>query len=133
MRAVAGLAREIPDPTVNDNYIRNRVIDSLEKNDWCPVGLSVTVRDGVLHLSGVITEERARMASIVASENVAGVERVYDHLCWVDAMSEMYLESPEGARLEKASEPGSRIDAGRASGITYPRISSKRALRLHAR
>jgi CBS domain-containing protein len=103
LQAVASLARDIPDPTADDDHIRNRIIDALEKNDWCPIGLSVTVRDGIVHLSGVITEERSRQASIVGAENVAGVKKVHDHLCWVDTMSGMYLNSPEDDRLLKAS------------------------------
>ena len=74
LQAVASLARQIPDPTADDDHIRNRIIDALEKNDWCPFGLSVIVRDGIVHLSGVITEERSRQATIVAAENVAGSE-----------------------------------------------------------
>jgi CBS domain-containing protein len=103
LQAVASLAREIPDPTADDDHIRNRVIDTLEKNVWCPFGLSVTVRDGIVHLSGVITEERSRQAAIVGAENVAGVKKVHDHLCWVDTMSGMYLNSPEDENLAKAS------------------------------
>jgi len=103
LQAVASLAREIPDPTADDDHIRNRVIDALEKNDWCPFGLSVVVRDGIVHLSGVITEERSRQAAIVAAENVTGVRKVHDHLCWVDTMSGMYLNSPEDDDLAKAS------------------------------
>jgi CBS domain-containing protein len=103
LQAVASLAREIPDPTADDDHIRNRIIDTLEKNDWCPFGLSVTVRDGIVHLSGVITEERSRQAAIVGAENVAGVKKVHDHLCWVDTMSGMYLNSPEDDNLAKAS------------------------------
>jgi osmotically-inducible protein OsmY len=103
LQAVASLSREIPDPTADDDHIRKRIIDSLQKNDWCPFGLSVVVRDGVVHLGGVITEERSRQASIVGAENVAGVKKVHDHLCWVDTMSGMYLESPEDAELAKAS------------------------------
>ena len=103
LQAVASLAREIPDPTADDDHIRNRIIDTLEKNAWCPFGLSVTVRDGIVHLSGVITEERSRQAAIVAAENVTGVKKVHDHLCWVDTMSGMYLNSPEDENLAKAS------------------------------
>jgi CBS domain-containing protein len=103
LQAVASLAREIPDPTADDDHIRNRIIDTLEKNDWCPFGLSVTVRDGIVHLSGVITEERSRQAAIVGAENVDGVKKVHDHLCWVDTMSGMYLNSPEDDNLAKAS------------------------------
>jgi osmotically-inducible protein OsmY len=103
LQAVASLAREIPDPTADDDHIRDRVIDALEKNDWCPFGLSVIVRDGIVHLSGVITEQHARKAAIVAAENVNGVKKVHDHLCWVDTMSGMYLNSPEDDELTKAT------------------------------
>ena len=102
LQAVAGLAREIPDPTADDDHIRNRIIAAIEKNDWSPFGLNVIVRDGIVHLSGVINEERSRQASMVAAQNVAGVRKVHDHLCWVDTMSGMYLESPEDAEMAKA-------------------------------
>jgi CBS domain-containing protein len=102
LQAVASLAREVPDPTADDDHIRNRVIDALEKNDWCPFGLNVIVRDGIVHLSGVITEESARQAAIVATENVHGVKKVHDHLCWVDTMSGIYLNSPEDDNLAQA-------------------------------
>jgi CBS domain-containing protein len=103
LQAVASLARDVPDPTADDDHIRNRVIDTLAKQEWCPFGLSVVVRDGIVHLSGVITEERARQAAVVAAENVTGVKKVHDHLCWVDTMSGMYLNSPEDEGYAKAS------------------------------
>jgi CBS domain-containing protein len=103
LQAVASLAREVPDPTADDDHIRDRIIAALEKNDWCPFGLGVIVKDGIVHLSGVITEERARPAAIVAAENIEGVKKVHDHLCWVDTMSGMYLNSPEDDNLAKAS------------------------------
>jgi CBS domain-containing protein len=103
LQAVASLARDVPDPTADDDHIRNRVIDILTKQDWCPFGLSVVVRDGIVHLSGVITEERARQAAVVGAQNVAGVKKVHDHLCWVDTMSGMYLNSPDDEGYAKAS------------------------------
>lgn len=103
LQAVASLARDIPDPTADDDHIRRHIIDSLEKNDWCPIGLNVVVRHGIVHLSGVITDERSRQAAIVGAENVAGVTKVHDHLYWVDTMSGMYLESPEDTEWQKAS------------------------------
>ena len=102
LQAVAGLARDIPDPTADDDHIRSRIMAAIDKNDWSPFGLNVIVRDGIVHLSGVITEERSRQAAIVAAENVAGVRKVHDHLCWVDTMSGMYLESPEDTEMAKA-------------------------------
>jgi len=95
LRAVANLAREIPDPTADDDHIRERVTRAIQQNDWRPLGLQVTVRDGVVHLHGIITDYRHRDAAIVAAENVSGVKHVHDHLCWVDPFSGMYLNSEE--------------------------------------
>jgi CBS domain-containing protein len=103
LQAVASLARQIPDPTADDDHIRDRIIDAVGKNDWCPSGLGVVVRDGIVHLSGVITDERTRQAAIVCAENVAGVKQVHDHLCWVDAMSGLYFLAPEDEELAKAN------------------------------
>jgi CBS domain-containing protein len=103
LRAVAGLARDVPDPTVDDDHIRNRIITSVERADWAPFGLGVIVLDGVVHLSGVITNEHSRQASIVAAENVSGVTKVHDHLCWVEPMSGMYLNSTEDEKTAKAN------------------------------
>jgi len=101
LQAVATLARQVPDPTADDDHIRNRVIDAIEKHDWCPFGLSVIVKDGIVHLSGVITDESSRQAAMVAAESVDGVKKVHDHLCWVDTMSGMYLNSPEDDEMAK--------------------------------
>jgi CBS domain-containing protein len=103
LQAVASLAREVPDPTADDDHIRNRLMTALEKQDWCPFGLNVIVRDGIVHLSGVITDERSRQAAIVAAENIQGVKKVHDHLCWVDTLSGAYLNSPEDEDRAKAN------------------------------
>lgn len=103
LQAVASLAREIPDPTADDDHMRKRITDALGRNDWCPHGLNVVVRDGVVDLSGVITDERSRQAAIVCAENIAGVRKVHDHLCWVDPMSGLYFIAPEDEELTKAS------------------------------
>ncbi|WP_295850777.1 CBS domain-containing protein [Tardiphaga sp.] len=102
LQAVAALARDVPDPTADDDHIRNRVIAAITNKDWAPFGLNVVVRNGIAHLDGVITEERSRAASIVAAEAVEGVKEVHDHLCWVEPMSGMYLVSAEDEK--KASE-----------------------------
>jgi len=102
LQAVASIGREIPDPTADDDHIRSRVTSALQKEDWCPFGLSVVVRDGIVHLSGVITDEHVRQAAMVCAENIAGVRKIHDHLCWIDSMSGMYLESPEDTEMAKA-------------------------------
>jgi CBS domain-containing protein len=102
LRAVASLARDVPDPTADDDHIRNRVIASIEKNEWQPAQLGVTVRDGIVHLSGMITDERFRQATVVAAENVSGVKLVHDHLYFFDAMSGLSFRSPEDEGWAKA-------------------------------
>lgn len=102
LQAVAGLARNVPDPTADDDHIRDRVFAAIEKNDWLPIALSVTVRDGIVHLSGVISEERSRQAATVAAENVSGVKEVHDHLCWFEPLSGAYFYSPEDEQLRRA-------------------------------
>jgi CBS domain-containing protein len=84
LRAVADLAREIPDQPGDDDRIRQRIVAEIEKYEWCPIGLYVTVHNGITSLTGIITDERARQAVIVAAENVPGVVRVHDNLHWTD-------------------------------------------------
>lgn len=103
VQAVLDLARDVPDPTADDDHIRKRIFGAIEKNDWKPFGLGVTVRDGTVHLSGIITDERSRKAAIVAAENVAGVRRVHDHLVWLEPMSGVYFNSAEDEQDAKAS------------------------------
>jgi CBS domain-containing protein len=102
LQAVASLARHVPDPTADDNHIRDRIIRAIEKADWRPIGLNVVVRDGIVHLNGFITDERTREAAVVVAENVEGVRKVHDHLCWVDTMSGVYLTSAEDEESARA-------------------------------
>lgn len=102
IQAVASLSRDVPDPTADDDHIRERIIAEIEKRDWCPIDLNVVVRDGIVHLSGVLTSERYRQAVIVAAENVQGVVKVHDHLFWMDLVTGNHLESPEDEEWARA-------------------------------
>ena len=102
LRAVAILARDVPDPTADDDHIRERVIAAIETKEWRPLRLGVTVRDGIVHLNGFIMDERFRQAVIVAAENVSGVKLVHDHLEMFDAMSGLSFRSPEDEGSTKA-------------------------------
>jgi CBS domain-containing protein len=95
LQAVASMAHEIPDPTADDDHIRNRLTRTVNATDWRPIGFEVTVRKGVVHLHGIITTDKARQAAMVAAQNTAGVKEVHDHLCIVDSYSGFYVESPE--------------------------------------
>jgi CBS domain-containing protein len=95
LQAVASMAHEIPDPTADDDHIRERITRAVNATDWRPISFEVTVRNGVVHLHGIITTDKARQATIVAAQNAAGVKAVHDHLCFVDTYSGFYVESPE--------------------------------------
>jgi CBS domain-containing protein len=101
LQAVASMAHEIPDPTADDDHIRNRITRTVNATDWRPIGFEVTVRKGVVHLHGIITTDQARQATIVAAQNTAGVKEVHDHLCFVDSYSGFYVESPEDMEAAK--------------------------------
>jgi len=81
LQAVAALARDIPDPTAADDQIRSNIVTAIEATEWLPSRFTVIVRDGIVHLGGIITDERCRQAAIVAAENVPGVKQVQDELC----------------------------------------------------
>ncbi|MFH1346399.1 MAG: CBS domain-containing protein [Pseudomonadota bacterium] len=103
LRSIASLARDVPDPTADDDHIRERVIGTLEAKEWRPQHLGVAVRDGIVHLNGFITDERFRKAAIVATENVSGVRLVHDHIYLFDAASGLSFKSPEDEGATKAS------------------------------
>lgn len=95
MLAVSVIPDNVPGPTGDDDQIRDKILKSFEENDWATVGLGVIIKDGVVHLSGMIIDERSRQASIVTAENVPGVKRVHDHLCC--PIAGMYLNSSADA------------------------------------
>ena len=111
MYALASLARDAQAdkraPAGDDAAIRERIQATLAKQPWAPQ-VNVVVNRGIAELWGTITDERERQALIVATENVAGVSAVRDHLVWVEPMSGMAFGSPEdesqGARGATGAE-----------------------------
>jgi len=103
VHALASVARDIRPTSVGDQTIRDRILAELASQSWAPVALvDVIVRDGVVGLWGMITDERERKAIVVAAENAPGVKAVNDHLAWVDATSGMvlYPSSEEPAQMK---------------------------------
>jgi predicted transcriptional regulator len=93
MHALASLSRDAKAPSGGDDVIRDRILAELSK-PWAPQ-INVLVRDGVVDLSGVLTDERERQAFVVTAENVPGVKVVHDHLGWIGAYSGVVLQSEE--------------------------------------
>lgn len=81
LQAVVALAHGVPDPTNTDDQIRSSIIAAIEGAAWSPSRFNVIVRDGIVHLDGIVTDERCRTAAVVAAENVPGVRQIHDALC----------------------------------------------------
>jgi len=79
--AVAGIARDIPSAVVEDDRLRQKIITEIGQAAWRPCKLKVAVSDGVVTLSGIVTDDNARRAAIVAAENVPGAREVIDNFC----------------------------------------------------
>ena len=96
MRALASLALAEHPVAADDAAIRERLLAELKRQSWAPVGLiDVVVKDGVVKLSGALTDERERQAIRIAAENIAGVRKVEDHLVWIEPNTGVIVEAPE--------------------------------------
>jgi CBS domain-containing protein len=86
VHALVSLSRDAQAPAGDDAAIRDHALAAIGKQPWGH-RVNVVVRDSVAELWGTILDERERQACIVATENVAGVREVHDHLVWVEPMS----------------------------------------------
>jgi CBS domain-containing protein len=102
MHALASIARDVAILPVGDSMIRENILATIAKQDWAP-HINVIVKNGVAELHGIVTDDRERQGLVVAAENVAGVERVVDHLVWVEPMSGMAFPSTEDEANERAA------------------------------
>jgi CBS domain-containing protein len=95
LHAMASFAHEIAPLSAADSGIRERLLAELKNQPWAPLtAVDITVRNGVVQLSGIITDERQRQALRVAAENIPGVKKVEDNVVWVEPVSGMYVEAP---------------------------------------
>jgi CBS domain-containing protein len=79
-----------------DDDIQEQILAELAKAAWVPRdGLSISVKDGVVDLNGVILEEKEREALRVVAENIPGVKAVEDHLVWIEPISGTVFDSPQ--------------------------------------
>lgn len=79
LRALA--SAPTPRPVASDQAIREALLGVLHRESWAPhVEVNVTVRDGVVHLWGLIDSDEQRRALTVAAQRTDGVRGVEDHL-----------------------------------------------------
>lgn len=84
LRAVADAAQDGIPLKPGDQDIGERLLTELKKQPWVPLAVNVGVKDGVVKLSGLISDERQRQVLCVAAENVPGVKKIDDRLSLVD-------------------------------------------------
>jgi CBS domain-containing protein len=96
LRALAGVAAEIPAGPQSDEAIREGVLAELDRQSWGPRNLiDVIVRNGVVELWGTVVEPDQRDAARVAAETVPGVKAVKSHIVWIEPMSGMAFSDPD--------------------------------------
>ena len=100
LRALANMLPQDKVPA-SDDEIANAVIAELAHQSWSRNGfIKVSVRNGIVELSGSIFDERERLAAKVAAENVPGVKSVVDEMAWIDPYLGVAMPAPS-----ESSEP----------------------------
>jgi CBS-domain-containing membrane protein len=100
VQTLAALAHDIPRPTVGDDMIRDQVMAAIDKAALHPCRFTVAVRGGVVHLNGVVSNEKMRQTAIIAAESVPGVTTVHDHL-WIHPPPEEDLGGGDFVSLQE--------------------------------
>jgi BON domain-containing protein len=84
LRTLMNGAQPSQPTSIDDDSIRKQILSHLDQQKWGPVGaIDVVVANGIVTLSGVITDERERQALCVLAENIPGVKKVEDQLAWL--------------------------------------------------
>ena len=95
LRALSVAARGHTGTAPDDRTIRDHILDTLAKQSWAPrTTLNVTVVNGVVDLWGTISNDQERRALCVIAENTPGVNKVIDHLVFVEAYTGTVIEPP---------------------------------------
>lgn len=96
LRALQKLLPQAQSPPVADAELQQRVLASLRAQPWIrsAISVDVSVKDGVVELVGVVTDQRQREAIRVLAENTPGTRGIVDRLLWIEKMSGLPIDSP---------------------------------------
>ncbi len=96
VHALALFLREPYDEVVvSDSEITRRIRAEMQAQLWAPTAsIDVDVKDGVVSLNGVLTDERERNGIRALVENIEGVRMVHDHMVWAEPFSGMAALAP---------------------------------------
>ena len=79
VQALATVGTHVTNEGPTDRAIRHDLLDRLEGQRWTHFGMqNVTVRDGIVHLWGMVSSDAERKALLALSEEVPGVRTIVD-------------------------------------------------------
>jgi CBS domain-containing protein len=100
VHVLGAVLHEIGSPAENDKAIADRMWHTLKATPWGPrADIDIIVRDGVVHLNGVLLNNEEIQALSVMAENIPGVKEVRNHVAFCDPMSGMILSPPDDSAL----------------------------------
>ena len=67
--------------------------------------IDVNVRNCVVRLSGILTDERRRQALRVTAENIPAVKKVEHHIIWIERDSGMFAAAPQEGNKSSLYSP----------------------------
>lgn len=106
VRALAAGIVEATPGSLSDAEIRDRLVAEFEEQSWAPpTAPNFVVRNGVVHIWGLVTSDDQRAALRVMAENIPGVREVRDHLVWIEPYSGMVVEPIEEEGQSEAPAP----------------------------
>jgi CBS domain-containing protein len=85
----------VPAVSATDAEILGRIRAEISRHRWLPrLNIDLNVKDGVVELLGVISDERERTALRVIAENTPGTKGVRDRLVCVEPLSGAVIDYP---------------------------------------
>lgn len=103
LRALENALSNVPTAfTGDDSALSDAILRRLSSESWCPVAaINIAVTDGVVDISGTLTDARERAAVCAAIETLPGVQAVHDHMIVIEPISgaviEFAPEEPKGS------------------------------------
>ncbi len=96
LRALARLLPEHNVGAISDAELGRRVLAEIDRQKWAPrTNVDVTVKNGIVELHGVITDDSERAGLRVLAEAIPGVRGVHDRLMWLEPLSGTVIEAAE--------------------------------------
>ena len=96
LRALIGRTSYAVAQPTDDESLRSAILATLQAQTWAPMTtLKIEVKDGVVDLSGTVSNDEERRGIRVIAENTQGVKSVRDHLVYLEPYTGTVVDTPE--------------------------------------